>query len=258
MRLVTVGLSIGALALLTTSCVSRSEIEEIKANQQKILEKLDKVGRAAPAQQPAARPQGPDASKTYAVPVGDAAVKGNKNALVTVIAWSDFQCPFCSRVVPTLKQIEETYGKDVRIAFKHNPLGFHQRAMPAALAAECANEQGKFFPMHDEMFANQRALEDADLEGYAKKIGLDMNRYKSCYSSQKHKSRIEAQQREGMQFGARGTPAFFINGRFLSGAQPFTAFQALIDEELKKAKDSGVSAGDYYDKIVVAKGEKGL
>jgi len=258
MRLVTLGLSLGALALLATSCVSRSEIEEIKANQQKILEKLDKVGRAAPTPQAAARPQGPDTAKTYAVPVGDAPIRGNKNAPVTIVEWSDFQCPFCSRVVPTLKQIEEKYGQDVRVIFKNNPLPFHQRAMPAALAAECANEQGKFYQMHDELFANQRALEDADLEGYAKKIGLDLGRFTSCFKSQKFKSRIEAQQREGMQFGARGTPAFFINGRFLSGAQPLPAFQALIDEELKKAKDSGVSAGDYYDKIVIAKGEKTL
>lgn len=257
MRAITVGLSLGVVAVFSASCVSRSEIEEIKANQVKILEKLDKVGRGAPSPQ-AARPQGPDTSKTYAVAVGDAAIKGNKDAWVTVVAWSDFQCPFCSRVVPTLKQIEETYKSDVRVAFKHNPLGFHQRAMPAALAAECANEQGKFWPMHDALFANQQKLEDADLEGYAKQSGLDMGRFKSCYSSQKYKSRIEEQQRQGMALGARGTPAFFINGRFLSGAQPFPAFQALIDEELKKAKASGVDRDDYYAKMVVEKGEKSM
>ncbi|MEK7703472.1 MAG: thioredoxin domain-containing protein [Myxococcota bacterium] len=257
MKVVTLGLSLGVVALVATGCVSRSEIEEIKANQLKILEKLDKMGRGAGAPQ-AARPQGPDASKTYAVPVDGAALKGNKDAWVTVVAWSDFQCPFCSRVVPTLKQIEDTYKNDVRVVFKHNPLGFHQRAMPAALAAECGNEQGKFWQMHDTMFANQQKLEDADLEGYAKQAGLDMGRFKSCYSTQKYKSRIEEQQRQGMTLGARGTPAFFINGRFLSGAQPFPAFQALIDEELKKAKASGIDSDDYYAKMVVEKGEKSM
>ena len=152
----------------------------------------------------------------------------------------------------------DKYGKDVRIVFKHNPLGFHPRAMPAANASMCANEQGKFWEMHDAIFENNRALNDDDLTSYAQKIGIDMGRYKSCYDANKHKAQIEKDQRTAVALGARGTPAFFINGRFLSGAQPFPAFEKLIDEELKKAKDSGMSGSDYYEKNIVAKGKKSM
>jgi protein-disulfide isomerase len=126
------------------------------------------------------------------------------------------------------------------------------------MAAECAREQGKFWEMHDIIFENQRALEDPQLEEYAKKVGLDMGRWKSCYSSNKYKDRVEKDQQLAGQLGARGTPAFFINGRFLSGAQPFPNFARIIDEELEKAKNSGVPKGQYYDKQVVEKGEKKL
>ncbi len=130
--------------------------------------------------------------------------------------------------------------------------------MPAAMASECAREQGKFWEMHDIIFANARALEDAQLEEYAKKVGLDVGRWKQCYTSNKYKERIEKDQQTAAQLGARGTPAFFINGRFLSGAQPFPNFARIIDEELEKAKKSGASKGSYYDKEVVEKGEKKL
>ena len=142
--------------------------------------------------------------------------------------------------------------------FKQNPLSFHNRAMPAANASECAREQGKFWEMHDKIFDNNRKLEDADLEGYAKGIGLSLSRFKSCYSANEYKSRIEADQKTAVSLGARGTPAFFVNGRYLSGAQPVASFSRLIDEELKKAKSSGVSKGDYYEKEIVAKGLKKL
>ncbi len=150
----------------------------------------------------------------------------------------------------------EKYPKDVRIAFKHNPLGFHKRAMPAANASMCAGDQGKFWEMHDVIFDNMRALEDANLESYAQKTGLDMAKFKSCYSANKFKAQILKDQSTGVKLGARGTPAFFINGRFLSGAQPFPAFDSLIQEELKKAKDSGVARAEYYNKVIVGKGRK--
>ena len=152
--------------------------------------------------------------------------------------------------------MSKKYGNDLRVVFKHNPLGFHNRAMPAANAVECAGEQGKFWEMHDAIFENNRALEDAQLEGYAKKVGVDMGRWKSCYTANKHKAKIEEDQRTSVALGARGTPAFFVNGRFLSGAQPQPAFEALIDEELKKAKASGISRADYYKKAVEEKGLK--
>ncbi len=144
----------------------------------------------------------------------------------------------------------------MRIVFKHNPLGFHQRAMPAAMASECARDQGKFWEMHDKIFANQRALDDSQFETYAKDIGLSVGQFQECYKGNKHKARILKDQSTSVRLGARGTPAFFINGRFLSGAQPFPAFDKLVSEELQKAKKSGVSKGEYYKKQVVAKGQK--
>ncbi len=142
--------------------------------------------------------------------------------------------------------------------YKYNPLGFHPNAMPAANAAECAREQGKFWQMNEKMFANQQQLSPESYEKWAGEIGLDTNRFKKCFADSKYKARIEEDQKTAMQLGARGTPAFFINGRFLSGAQPQPAFEALIDEELKKAKASGISARDYYQKAVVEKGEKSM
>ena len=130
--------------------------------------------------------------------------------------------------------------------------------MPAANATMCAGDQGKFWEMHDVIFENMRALEDANLESYAQKIGLDAAKFKSCYSANKHKAQILKDQSTAVKLGARGTPAFFINGRFLSGAQPFPAFDALIQEEIKKAQESGVARAEYYNKVIVGKGRKAM
>lgn len=112
----------------------------------------------------------------------------------------------------------------------------HNRATPAALAADCANEQGKFWEYHDKLFENQRALEDDNLRTYAQDVGLDMDKFNECYNSKKYQSDIDTDVAEGRALGVTGTPAFFINGRFLSGAQPFDAFKAIIDEELARAQ----------------------
>ena len=110
--------------------------------------------------------------------------------------------------------------------------------------------------MHDAIFENMRALEDSNLADYAKKVGLDMGRFDACYKANKYKVQIQSDQRTAVSLGARGTPAFFINGRYLSGAQPFPAFDALIQEELKKAKGSGIAKAEYYNKAIVGKGQK--
>ena len=255
MKRLSMGFVLATAALVATGCVSRSEIEEIKKNQEKILAKLDTV-KAAPSAAARQRPRGPDPKKVYSFPVGEANIKGPDDAWVTVIEVSDFQCPYCKRVTPTLTQVAKKYGDDVRFAFKHNALPFHNRAKPAARASECAGEQGKFWEMHDVLFENQRQLEDSNFEEYAKKVGVNVAKWKSCYTSNKFDKRIDADQKLANSLGARGTPAFFINGRFLSGAQPLQSFTALIDEELKKAKASGIPKGQYYEKAVVAKGQK--
>ena len=249
----------GLAALALTACVTRGEIEELKKNDKEILAKLDKIaagaGRAGPQQQ---APRGPDPEKVYAVQVGDSAAHGPSDAWVTIVEVSDFQCPFCGKVVPTINELQKKYGNDIRVVFKNNPLSFHPRAMPASMSAECAREQGKFWDVYERQFTNQKALEDADLEKYAKESGVDIGRWKACFTSNKYKSRIEEEQRQMVTLGARGTPAFFINGRFLSGAQPVQAFEAIVDEELKKAKESGISKKDYYTQQVEQKGLKTL
>ncbi|MBL9039821.1 MAG: thioredoxin domain-containing protein, partial [Archangium sp.] len=208
-------------------------------------------GATAPAPAPqAAAPSAPQAPAVRKVDFSpDAPARGAKNAKVTIVAWSDFQCPFCSRVVPTLKQIEDTYGKDVKIVFRHQPLPFHNNAKIAAEASMAAHEQGKFWPFHDKMFANQQALDRASLEGYAKDLGLDMGKFKAALDSNKFAKVVEADSAAGMTVGANGTPTFFVNGREFVGAQPYEAFKGVIDEEIKKADQllaKGVKLENLY------------
>jgi protein-disulfide isomerase len=152
------------------------------------------------------------------------------------------------------------YEGDLRIVFKHNPLPFHKSAMPAALAAEAAGKQGKFWEMHDKLFGDPKGLTPENFEKYAKEIGLNVAQFKKDMESDEVKKRIQAQQKEGAKFGARGTPAFFINGRFLSGAQPLANFKKLIDEELKRADEElkkGTPKGKLYEQLI-AKGKPGV
>lgn len=198
------------------------------------------------------------AGDVFKVPVGTGAVKGPADALVTIVEFSDFECPFCSRVGPTLKQIHETYGDKVRVAFRHNPLPFHPKAGPAAEWAIAAQQQGKFWELHDKMFANQKALDVANLEAYAAEVGVDVAQAKAFVESGKAKEIIQADQALAAKVGARGTPAFFINGVNLSGAQPFDNFKRIIDAELAKAEKlvaAGTSKSTLYDTII-AKGRE--
>jgi protein-disulfide isomerase len=151
---------------------------------------------------------------------------------VAVVAFSDFQCPFCSRAVPTLEQVEEAYGDQVRIVFKHLPLSMHPKAPAAHAAAEAAHRQGKFWEMHDRIFADQRSMSPERYVEYATEIGLDIDQFNADVASAEVKERIEADTSEAARLNVRGTPAFFINGKYLSGAQPFETFKQRIDEEL--------------------------
>lgn len=162
---------------------------------------------------------------------------GNANAPVTIVEFSDFECPYCSRAMPTLAQIKKEYGPEkVRIVFRDMPLPSHPRATPAALASHCANEQGKFWEYHDMLFENQRALEDKDLKEYAKKLSLDTAKFNECYDNKKHKDLVENSQREAQAVGIQATPSFVINGDLLQGAQPFEKFKEKIDRALRKSR----------------------
>ena len=197
----------------------------------------------------AARPAGePDANARYRADVKGAPVKGAKDALVTIVQLSDYQCPFCWRVEPTINKVMDEYKGKVRVAWRDLPLPFHPNAMPAAIAARAAGEQGKFWEMHDKIFANQQHMDRATYEKYAQELGLNMGKFKAALDANKGKEAIEADAAAGGKIGARGTPAFFINGKFLSGAQPFEAFKAKIDEELKSA-DALVAKGTPKAKV---------
>jgi protein-disulfide isomerase len=218
-----------------------------------LLANIDKVNPPKGAAPAAGNAPAPTARK-IAIPT-HAPRKGPKDAKVTIVEFSDFQCPFCSRVNPTLKQIEDKYGKDVAIVFVNQPLSFHAQARGAAAAFLAANKQGKAWEMHDKIFANQQALMPADLEKYAQELGLNVARFKKDVADPATEKMIADDQALASSVGADGTPAFFINGRELSGAQPFPAFQTIIDEELKKANDllkQGVKLADIYNKAVEA------
>ena len=162
---------------------------------------------------------------------------GSASAPVTLIEFSDFQCPFCQRVVPTLKQVKQTYGDKVRVVWKDFPLTqIHPQAFKAGEAGHCAGDQGKFWEYHDRLFANQQALQPNDLKQYAADLGLDAKVFAACLDSSKYGERVRDGVAEGSRLGVNSTPTIYINGRVLSGAQPYEVFVSVIDEELSKAK----------------------
>jgi protein-disulfide isomerase len=195
--------------------------------------KVQVAGGGAPAKAPQRR-RGPDPDKVYSVNTKGSPVRGNPNASITVVEFSDFQCPFCSRVTPTLDQVAKEYPDDVKIIFKHLPLSIHSKAPKAHAASEAANAQGKFWEMHDLIFANQRDLSEERYIEYAGTIGLDVDRFEIDMASPEIKKRVDADSAEAARLGITGTPGFLINGRYFAGAKPFSEFKRRIEEELAK------------------------
>lgn len=173
---------------------------------------------------------------TFEVNVGDAPFKGAADAKVTIVEFSDFQCPFCSKGAQVLSAIEKKYGNKVKIAFKHYPLPFHAQARIAAEASMCANEQDSklFWKMHDAMFADQSKLDKDNLIATAKKVGAKEAEFKACLEAGKYKAKVDANVAEGGAIGIKSTPTFFINGKMISGAQPLEIFSEVIDADLTK------------------------
>lgn len=191
---------------------------------------------APPARAEAPPRRGPDPDKRYEVNVAGAPSMGPADAEVTIVEFSDFQCPFCARVNPTLKQIRDEYGDQVRVVFKHLPLAFHSKAPAAHAASEAAHRQGKFWEMHDKIFANQREISEENYVVWAGEIGLDVEQFKKDSSSGAVKKKVDSDLQEAGKLGVSGTPGFFINGRFTAGAKPFSSFKVMIDEELEDDK----------------------
>jgi protein-disulfide isomerase len=163
--------------------------------------------------------------------------RGPRNAPVTIVEFSDFQCPYCFVFHNTLRQVEETYGEKIRLVYRQFPLtSIHPRAYDAALASLCAEEQGSFWEMHDAMFANQHALERDQLKSTARELGLDGDDFDRCLDLDEPADEVTADLRAGQSVGVQGTPATFINGRFVNGAKSFEEVAAIIDEELARTK----------------------
>ncbi len=199
----------------------------------KLYSKFDSLGGGNNNGQPVNQP-----SKVQ-VSAEEDAVKGSKNAPVTIIEFSDYQCPFCAKFyLETFPQIEESYIKTGKVKFVYRdfPLGFHQFAQKAAEASECADEQGKFWEYQDKIFKNQQVLDIANLKQYAKDLGLDAAKFNDCLDSGKMASEVQKDLKDGQSYGVDGTPAFFINDIFVGGAQPFSVFQQVIEQALKDAK----------------------
>lgn len=168
--------------------------------------------------------------------------RGPLHAKVTVVVFTDFQCPFCAKVEPVLKDVFDAYGGRVGVHVRHLPLSFHTHAEQAARAVQAAKRQNKHWQMHDMLFQNQRALDVPDLERYARTIGLNVGRWKRDFESAAVKREVEADVAAATAAGVRGTPTIFINGAKHQGARTLASFQAVIDPELRRA-DALLRAG---------------
>ncbi|MCA9626807.1 MAG: DsbA family protein, partial [Myxococcales bacterium] len=184
----------------------------------------------------------------------DAPVLGKADALVTIVEFSDFECTYCAKVQPTLKQLRARYGDDLRLVWKHLPLGVHERARPAAtLAIEAQKQLGDpaFWQVHDALFAQQANLSDATLLKIATDAGLPPS-VMTAIRGDTRRPRIEADIREADRVGAKGTPTFYVNGRLLEGAQPLSKFDELVSAELKVARrlvSGGTPRREIYDAV---------
>jgi protein-disulfide isomerase len=159
---------------------------------------------------------------------------GPADAPVTIVEWSDYQCPFCKRAHPTVEQVLNEYKDKVRFIYVDYPLSFHKQAWPASVAAHCAEDQGKFWEYHKNLMEIQGDLSPADLSKRATDVGLNSASFGTCLDSKKFDTRIQDNFNDGMALGVTGTPAFFINGRMLVGAQPIEAFRDVINDELTR------------------------
>jgi protein-disulfide isomerase len=190
----------------------------------------------------------------YAVPIGSAPVKGPKTALVTVIAYMDFQCPFCKKAIERLLNIQKSMSKDMRVVFKHRPLRFHRQAHTAAQAAVEAQRQNKFWSYMALLFKNHRNLGVSQLIKLGTQAKLNGKKLKKALSTQKHKSAVDRDNREALKFGVKGTPTMFINGVKMVGARPQSTMLAEIKKQMRVAKKvlkkKGVTRKNLYARLI--------
>lgn len=215
--------SIGVLAAsLALACgPSASDVQEMRAQLEQISKRLESIEQILSPLKAAAQAQPPqeDFDKVYEIAVGDSPIKGDPNAPVTLVEFSDFECPFCARADPGIKELAAKYPQKLRLVFKHFPLSFHEKARPLAIASMAAQEQGRFWEFHDEVFKNASSgslqASDSAIEGYAKAAGLDVERFKRDRKAkaEAYDQRIEQEMAQGASADVRGTPTLFINGK---------------------------------------------
>lgn len=205
--------------------------------------------------------QGPpeDTAIYQALPSKTSPVRGNaQEALITIVQYSDFQCPFCGRVEETVNRVMEHYGPKVRLFFRDFPLPFHPDARPAARGALAARAQGKYWEMHARLFEHNKELSREEIFGHAKALGLDIERFTRDFDDPATEAEVGQNMLSGIELGLNAVPCFFVNGRKLVGAQPYEAFQALIDSLLPLAEKTGLKGDALYEKILSDRIGQGL
>jgi protein-disulfide isomerase len=224
---VLIGASIVVGAFLLRSSIDRAT-EEVRTLRGAIeLAAASEKEEAEPE-----RPGRPDPRRRYSVSTEGAPVRGSADAKLAIVEFSDFECPFCNRVNPTLLRVLQEYDDRVRLVWKHLPLSIHRRARDAHLASEAAHRQGKFWEMHDKIFADQRRMSPERYLEYARELGLDIERFERDIADAAVGRKVDSDLAEAARLGVTGTPSFFINGRYISGALPYETFRAVIEDEL--------------------------
>jgi protein-disulfide isomerase len=232
-------MSIG-VCVLVTACTKSEDLKEIRESQRLILAKLGELEKkleAAGAARPAA-PQRPqiDPNKVWDIPTASSPVKGPAGAPVTLVLFSDFQCPFCAEVPPLVDQVQKEYPKDVKFVYKQFPLtSIHPQALGAARAALAAGKQGKFWEMHDKLFANNRALQPEKLKEYAKELGLNVVQFDKDMASPEIQKQIDDEMKLAGQVQVTGTPTLFLNGKRVMNRSA-DGMKTMVEEALKPAQ----------------------
>ncbi len=221
--------------LLSGGCVDKKKVNDIEKSQKEILNKiaaieknLNQISKKSQRKKPTS-----NYSSVYDIPIGNSPVRGNKNASVTIVEFSDFQCPYCAKSQPVLEAVLKAYPEDVKLVYKNYPLPFHRQARNAAKAFLAAGEQGKFWEMHDLIFENYNRLSVKKFNEFAEQIGLDVNKFMADYNSNKYDMQIQIDISLGNKVGIRGTPTFFVNGKRMM-RRSFADFKEAIDKSLKK------------------------
>jgi protein-disulfide isomerase len=236
MRYTSIGrVGLGVLLVLAACGASPDEMREIRDGQRQILAKLAELEKKV--EQGAGRPAAPaaanvDSNKVYNLPAGGSPSKGPANAPVTIVEFADFQCPFCAKVPGVVDEVLKAYPNDVKFVYKQLPLPMHQNAMNASRAALGANKQGKYWPMYEKLFENQRALDMESLKKYAQEVGLDMAQFEKDTASPEIQKQIDEEVNLAKASQVNGTPTLFVNGKRVID-RSVVGLKKMVDEALK-------------------------